>query len=334
MANGSRAAVPIDLVAIVVVCGFVTFFMLQGIKTQSIRILLGAVFVLAAPGYAIASALFPHGGPTDKIASFSIDRNEETIRITLVERLVVSVGLSIAVVPLVGLLLSYTQWQFDPTAITVAIACLTVTAAIAGAIRRWSIPIDQRFKISVVSAPTHLAAFIGEARTHREDALAVIITLVLVVSAAGIGFAATGPGNGERFTEFYIQAENPESGEFEPDAYPDKWASGEPVDVVVGLTNQEGETVDYTIVVQQERLDPTADGYRVTGISELDRREVTVGPGETWSDSVEVTPTESSDVARIAYLLYVGEPPDEPRAETAYRTVHLSVSEDTDEPNF
>lgn len=331
MVNGSRATVPIDLVAIAALCGFVIFFSILDVVPPSIRIPLGFVFVLVAPGYALASALFPRGGSTDNKPNFSTDRNGEPTRITFVERLVLSVGLSIAVVPLVGVLVSYTQWGFDPTAVTIAIVCLTVTAAIVGTIRRWMIPIDQRFEVPVASAPTRLAAFLGEPETDREETLALVIILGLVVSTTGIGFAATVPGNGERFTEFYIQAQNPESGDFEPDAYPDEWAVDEPVDVFVGVTNQEGQTVNYTIVAQQQQLSSTNGRYQITAITELDRLEVTVDAGESWGERLEVTPTESSDGTRIAYLLYVGEPPDNPTAETAYRTVYLSADGDTDE---
>lgn len=331
MEHDPGAIVPIDLVSVVALCGVVTSLIIQHTGPAVIRIPLGFIFVLFAPGYALAAVLFPYNGNRSKHGAVLTEQEGTWGQITFVERLVVSVGLSVAIVPLAGLVLGYSPWGYNPTVLTVTIASLTIIAAIAGTIRRWTVPSDQRFIVPTVSIPTHFAAFIGKPATSREETLVVVIILGLVVSTAGIGFAATVPGNGERFTEFHIQAQDADSGAIEPDAYPNAWAVAEPVDVVVGLTNQEGETVEYTIVVQQQQLGQTTDGYEVTDRTELDRLDVTVGAGETWSEQLEVIPTESSDNARIAYLLYVGEPPDEPTAETAYRTVHLSAGGDTDE---
>ncbi len=326
MVNGSRGVVPIDLVAIAVLCGLVTLFSVQNIGPAAIRAPLGFAFVILAPGYALAAVLFPYERRQRNGWVIPADQGDKRSRITFVERIVISAGLSLAIVPLTGLLLGYTQWGFNPTALTAAIAILTVILSIAATVRRWAVPTEKRFTFPVLSAPTQLAAFIGEPRTAREETLAVVVILGLVISTAGIGFAATVPDNGERYTEFYIQGQDPESGEFEPDAYPEEWGAAESVDMVVGLTNQEGETVSYTIVVQQQQLSPTSDGYQVSDRTELDRIDVTAGAGETWREQLELTPTESSDDARIAYLLYVGEPPEEPTADTAYRTVHLSAS--------
>ena len=58
-----------------------------------LRIILGLPFVLFFPGYTLVAALFPRRSPLDSI-----------------ERVGLSFGLSIAVVPLIGLILNYTPW--------------------------------------------------------------------------------------------------------------------------------------------------------------------------------------------------------------------------------
>ena len=63
------------------------------VTTGAARIVLGVLFVLFFPGYTLVAALFP--------ARNSIGR---------IERLALSFGLSIAVVPLIGLGLNYTPW--------------------------------------------------------------------------------------------------------------------------------------------------------------------------------------------------------------------------------
>ena len=63
------------------------------LTSGALRIVLGLAFVLFFPGYALVVALFPRKGDLRSI-----------------ERLVLSFGLSIAVVASIGLALSYTPW--------------------------------------------------------------------------------------------------------------------------------------------------------------------------------------------------------------------------------
>ncbi|MGB3943467.1 MAG: DUF1616 domain-containing protein, partial [Methanothrix sp.] len=58
-----------------------------------VRVPVGLVMVLFLPGYALIAALFPRDDDLDGI-----------------ERVALSFGLSIAVVPLIGLGLNYTPW--------------------------------------------------------------------------------------------------------------------------------------------------------------------------------------------------------------------------------
>ena len=58
-----------------------------------LRIILGIPFLLFFPGYALAATIFTKGRGMDAV-----------------ERVALSFGLSIAVVPLIGLILKYTPW--------------------------------------------------------------------------------------------------------------------------------------------------------------------------------------------------------------------------------
>jgi hypothetical protein len=78
----------------------------------AIRWVLGSLFVLFIPGYVTVEALFPKGRELDTI-----------------ERFALSVGLSLALVPLVGLLLNYTPWGIRLNPIVVSLTILTVGLA-------------------------------------------------------------------------------------------------------------------------------------------------------------------------------------------------------------
>ena len=75
------------------------------------------VFVLFLPGYSLIKALF---------SSKELDN---------IERLALSVGLSLALVPLVGLLLNYTPWGIRTTPVTFCLLGLTLVFASAAVVR-------------------------------------------------------------------------------------------------------------------------------------------------------------------------------------------------------
>jgi hypothetical protein len=79
-----------------------------------IRYILGSIFVLLLPGYSLIKTLFP------------------TKEIDNIERTALSIGMSLAMVPLVGLLLNYTPWGIRLTPVTVSLLSLTIILTIVG----------------------------------------------------------------------------------------------------------------------------------------------------------------------------------------------------------
>jgi hypothetical protein len=90
-----------------------------------IRNVLGVVFVLFLPGYAFAKAMFPKKVPLET-SSASLDT---------IERLALSVGMSIALTSLIGLILYFTPLSLSLTPITLTMLVLTVGLATAALIR-------------------------------------------------------------------------------------------------------------------------------------------------------------------------------------------------------
>jgi len=86
------------------------------------RWILGSIFVLFLPGYVTVQALFSGRRELDDI-----------------ERFALSVGLSLAVTPLMGLLLNYTPWgiRLDPIVLTLSI--FTLAMATIGTLRKYSL---------------------------------------------------------------------------------------------------------------------------------------------------------------------------------------------------
>ena len=90
-----------------------------------IRYVLGTVFILWLPGYTFIKALFPTQVPV-KTSSENLDS---------IERVALSIGLSLALVPIVGLLLNYTPWGIRLEPVTLSLTALTLTFATAALLR-------------------------------------------------------------------------------------------------------------------------------------------------------------------------------------------------------
>jgi hypothetical protein len=97
----------------------------------SIRYVLGTIFILWLPGYTFIKALFPQT-PLPKPATGLTHtiQNLDTI-----ERTALSIGLSLALVPITGLLLNYTPWGIRLAPITLSLTALTLTFATAALLR-------------------------------------------------------------------------------------------------------------------------------------------------------------------------------------------------------
>ena len=95
------------------------------------RYALGFIFVLWLPGYTLIKALFP------------------TKEIDQIERVALSIGMSLALVPITGLLLNYTPWGIRLTPVTLSLLALTITLATAALIR------EQQIKLNLAIDKTH-----------------------------------------------------------------------------------------------------------------------------------------------------------------------------------
>lgn len=86
------------------------------------RYVLGSIYVLFLPGYSLVEALYPEEGSLSPL-----------------ERLALSIGLSLAVVPLIGLALNYTPWGIRLKPYVAASSALIVTLLLVAAYRKYQL---------------------------------------------------------------------------------------------------------------------------------------------------------------------------------------------------
>ncbi len=216
-----------------------------------VRVVLGFAFVLVAPGYALTTALFPKKG-----------------ELAGAERLALCLGLSTAVVPLLGLLLNYTPWGIRLVPVTFSLTlfvCLMIGLIL---YRRHHTAPEAQFR---------LAASHPQARTTLWALLATGLAL------AGVVVAAQALRPVETFTEFYLLGS-----EGKLEGYPTELTPGETFRLTLGVNNHEGEEVAYNVRLPQGA---------VTNVPALK-------DGESWEQSFTLTAPEGRGKTKLAFDLY------------------------------
>ncbi|MFB6104207.1 MAG: DUF1616 domain-containing protein [Halobacteriaceae archaeon] len=314
---------PADLAATIALVGAVNLAVfLPVLRETPLRILLGLPFVLFVPGYAFIAALFPEAGDPPTEDDSTRDRGIDGI-----ERVALSFGLSIAVVPLIGLVLNFTPWGIRLTPIMVAVSAFTLLATYVAAERRWALPPEDRFQVPYrdwVSAGT---TELLDPSSRADAALNVLLVASILLATASVAYAVAVPKQGESFTEFYLLTRN-ESDALVAADYPTNFSRGEARPVVVGVTNQEHRAVRYSIVVELQRVQFVNN----TTVTVLAQRELTrlstgvLAHNETYMTTHNITPTMTGDRLRLVYLLYRGEAPANASIDSAYRELHLWIN--------
>jgi uncharacterized membrane protein len=227
---------PNDLVLVIIsaiVSAAGVFFSEDG---DHIRAILGIPLLVFLPGYAFVAVLWParHGG-----ASVPTTGKLKILKggLTIVERLVFSVSLSIVLVTIIGLILNYIS---SITLLPILIALTAFTAACAAIAwhLRMSLPQGERFTVSM-STDLKSAASNG---TGAEKALSVILAASIIVSMGAIVWLLVNPAEAGPYTEFYLLDEDRMLEDL-----PKNLTVNETGTVLVSIVNHEHKGMDYTL---------------------------------------------------------------------------------------
>ena len=188
-----------------------------------IRIILGLPFILFLPGYVFIATLFP-GREIDWI-----------------ERIALSFGLSIAIVPLIGLGLNYTPFGIRLVPITVSIYIFIILFSTSAYIRRRNLAENERFEI-----PSLMRLFMDfiSGSSKMDKILSIILVISILVSIGILIFILVTPREGESFTELYILGSGGKACNYSTDIL-----VGEESSLIIGLVNHEHKVINYTIEI-------------------------------------------------------------------------------------
>lgn len=253
-------------------------------QLHAVRVILGLPFILFFPGYTLIAVLFP-GRTLDGL-----------------ERTALSFGLSLAVVPLIGLGLNYTPWGIRLTPVLVSLVVFIFLLSVAAFFRRR--------KLEDAYYPEFRFNFPRWAELGRLDRILSVILVAAVLFAVGsIVYVVTTPKTGEKFTEFYILGPSGKA-----DGYPRDLAPGQEGNVIVGVVNHEYAPVDYYVEI-------TAGGYvkERTAVFRLTN-------GQKWEQAMSFAIRKPQADLEVRFLLFR-------QGETApYRSLHLWVNVGTAKP--
>ncbi len=275
----------LQIVAMIIILT-VLFVLLPPLNTNPVRTILGIPMVLFLPGYALIAALFPRKNDLDGI-----------------ERLALSFGLSIAVVPLIGLGLNFTPFGIRLVPILVSLSVFTLAMLLIAYHRRSQISEDERFEVPFSSNFSTLKMEVFGSKTRIDRILSLILILSILVSIIVLIYVIVTPKEGEKFTEFYILGNNGKA-----EDYPKQLEAGKNSSVIIGITNHEYMMNNYTL--------------KILLVNETLRTlTVPLMHNSTYEERVFFTTDKKGENMKLEFLLF-----KEDNLTTPYRDLHLWVN--------
>lgn len=234
------------------------------------RIILGLPFVLLFPGYALISVLFP-----------------EKERLGGVERLALSLGLSLAIIPIMGLIMNYT-FGVNINSALYSLAGFVLLFSIIGIIRQRGLTDAEKHSFTISFE------WFG-----RQSILERILSVILVLVACGtIGvlvYTMAVPKTGSEYSELYIL-----NSQGNTDNFPSDIQIGDTESVIVVIINHENRTADYRIEIQIDN-DPNDDIEPIT-LDTIDN--ITLENEEKYEAPASFTPQITGDGQKVYFILF------------------------------
>ncbi len=232
---------------------------------SALRIVLGLPLILFFPGYILLVALYPRENQLGGIG-----------------RVALSFAVSLAIIPLIGLILNYTPWGIQLYPILIVIAIFILTTSLIAWYRRRRIPKMERFTVVLT---LNLAPWRGQ--NFVDKTLSIIVIVAILATTGVLGYVLAAPRIEERFTEFYILGS-----EGKAEGYPEELMVGEETKVIMGIINREHETMSYRLEI------------RIDGVKNSEVGTIKLEHDEKWEKTVSFTPVKRGDNQTVELLLY------------------------------
>lgn len=276
----------ISLAAIALISMYLPF-----INTSLIRVTLGLIFIVFLSGYALVSALFP---------ARSV--------ITDVERIALSISMSIVVVPIIGIILNFTKMGIRPGPMNISITLIIILLCIIANERRKRLSDDERYSTNIswifLEAKNMLKNILDDPIKNISLLLpcaAILFSIVL------IGIVLSIPQQVDNYTIFYIDDINHTDKDF-----PINFNLSEEKPIIAGIINRENSNRAYELIISIKNE---------TLSNVIYSNNISLEKGDKWEETIYLKPDIAGKNLKIEFMLY-----DKNDKTVPYRSLHLWIN--------
>ncbi len=262
------------------------FVIIPTLENTIIRVVLGIPVILFIPGYVTIAALFP---------------KRQSLR--YIERIALSLGLSIAIIPLLSLILNYTH-NIKLFPIWVTICIYTLVMVYIATHRRNKISDEERFSIGddIGKFKNILLSYDKSLKGKVNIFLSIVILLLIIFATIGtIYFITATPKIGETFTEFYVLNGTGKA------YYQTDLILNSPTAYIVGINNYEYYPTDYTVKMVLDNNTLLSEDIKLSHNEKIEK-DITFIPDKVGNDM------------KLQFLLFKN------NGTEPYRRLHLWVN--------
>jgi uncharacterized membrane protein len=324
-----RRRIPRDTLVVVGFALLADAVALTGTMTgPAVHVAFGLPLLFFLPGYAILALLFPkrHDEASDARLRTrttgwpGVDRPT----ISIGERVVLAIGVSLVVLPVIGLVLSALGLGLSTPTMVGSLTALTLVCMLLGTVRRWRLPTHEQFVLPVEEWVARTRESLA-ARSRVELATSALLAVALLTAVTTVGVAMVAQNNAETYTQLTLLTANG-SGEYVTGDYPRDLTPGETQQFVIAVDNEERREMNYTVVGTLQQVNRSGTSTTVTDEQRLVTLQRVVPANTTWQASHTVRPELNGTEMRLNYYLYRDGPPDDPSQSNAYEHVHVWVN--------
>jgi uncharacterized membrane protein len=305
-------AFPVDLKLIVIwLLISILAIYLPLLNIPPLRIILSLPILLFIPGYCLIAVLYP-----------------KKHEIEFIERIALSFGISIAVVPLISYGLNFTPWGIRVDSVVISLTVLILALILVAHYRRALFPSKERFSMSFSEIAGSLReAFFPAGSILIDRALSVVLILVILVAITTTIYVIVSPKETEHFSEFFIVGEKGMAAD-----YPDQLVTGLQYPMFIGVGNHEYRNVTYTIETWAAltEFDNVTISTSILVIDPLDRQSFVLSHNETRVIPYTLS-LNKTGYNRIEFLLFNESVPGpevsgSDRINASFRDLYLLIS--------
>jgi uncharacterized membrane protein len=216
-----------DLLLILILTILCALFFYTPILNETIvKSILGLLLIVFIPGYVVIAFLFPRKSD-----------------LSTIERLALTVILSMTITVLTGMVLNYTPWGIHVITILTPLVVITLVLCVATFWRRSRIPYEEHLRLDLGNFFRRMKlGFFQESKTGK--ILSVIVAISIVLALSSTAYVIVMPKQNESYSQFYILGPDGKINNF-----PTTMSPGQEGNLIIGVVNNENKQKSYRLFV-------------------------------------------------------------------------------------